>query len=414
MDIEFFMPDIGMKEVEIIEILVSINQKIIKEDGIISVENQKSVLEIPSPYSGIIKKIFVKIGDKVSFNTLLCIISIEEKDNNSCVEKTIYKYNNIDNNVSNDKSIQDNINCINEQNKLLNVSPNVRRIARLFEINLNVIKGTGKNGKILLEDLSKYKNTLNIKKSNFFQKENDFSIKENITKNSEKHILTRIQRISGEQLSKSWTIIPHVTQFDEADITELEDFRKSSSLKNFLYNKDIKITILPFIIKSVSLALKKFKKINSQLSLDKKELIINKDINIGVAVETPNGLIVPILSKVDKKSISDIAYDLSKIIHQSKNNQLNTLKMKYGSFTISSLGGIGGTNFTPIVNSPEACILGVSKAKITAIWKENGFSPRLILPFSLSYDHRIIDGAEAVRFTTYLSKLLSDIRFLLI
>ncbi|VFP81056.1 Dihydrolipoyllysine-residue acetyltransferase component of pyruvate dehydrogenase complex [Buchnera aphidicola (Cinara kochiana kochiana)] len=415
MKVEVCMPDVGVKSVEIIEILVKIGDKVKKEDSLISVESHKSVLEIPAPVSGIIKKICVKVGDKLSVNKLIMILKNIDKNKD-------FNKNNINNNyVSNldQLNLQNPLDCKNNDIGIINdiyASPKVRRIARLLNINLLNVIGSGSKGRITCEDVKKYStqvsNNLNLYDTQCSDLKNDDI--NHINDDQEFQLLTNIQRISGTRLLNNWKSIPHVTQFDETDITDLEDFRKLYNSRN-LNNKNFrKISLLSFLVKSVVHTLLKYPRFNSILHASKNGIIVKKNINIGIAVDTKEGLLVPVLKNLKYKNIGEISYEICHIVQKAKNNQLNISDMSNGTFTISSLGGIGGTGFTPIINAPEACILGVSKATIKPIWNQKKFYPRLILPFSLSYDHRIIDGADGVRFTNFLSQLLSDVRTLLV
>ncbi|VAX76437.1 2-oxo acid dehydrogenase subunit E2 [Buchnera aphidicola] len=417
MDVEVCVPDIGVDHVEVIEVLVKIGDTIKKEDSLVSVEGHKSVLEIPSPVSGIVKKIFVKVGDILSVNKLILIVdeneiiaSQKEVLENNFFSKSLHdsdnKYINYDKkSIFDGKKIQNNYYA----------SPNIRRIARILNINLLSISGSGSKGRITKEDINRYiklnKNTNTQKKIVSTSEKDNISMIKNIHEYKE---LTNIQKISGKNLLNNWKNIPHVTQFDEADITDLENFRNLYNSKQSTDKNYCKISLLSFLVKAAIATLLKYPRFNSILDTSKKGIILKKDINIGIAVETSEGLLVPVLKNLIHKNIMAISSDIQTIVNRAKKNTLSSLDMSNGSFTISSLGGIGGTGFTPIINSPESSILGVSRASIKPIWNKKKFSPRLILPFSLSYDHRIIDGADGVRFTTFFSQLLSDIRNLLI
>ncbi|VFP78122.1 Dihydrolipoyllysine-residue acetyltransferase component of pyruvate dehydrogenase complex [Buchnera aphidicola (Cinara cuneomaculata)] len=415
MDVEVYVPDIGVKSVEVIEILVKIGDEVKKEDGLISVESNKSVLEIPSPFSGIIKKISVNVGDKLSVNNLIMIL--ENTDSNQYLTtNTINDSNLYDREQLNTPHLLDQKNIINNVINDIYASPKVRRIARLLNINLLNLTGSGSKGRITCKDIEKYNmkqmsNTL-CEHNTGYTDSNHKNI-DHIDDNQSYQSLTKIQRISGNRLLNNWKNIPHVTQFNEADITDLEDFRKLYNSR-YLHDKSYKkISILSFLVKSVIRALLEYPRFNSVLHSSNNSIILKKNINIGIAVDTKDGLLVPVLKNLKNKNISEISYKIFDIVQKAKNNKLDIHDMKDGSFTISSLGGIGGTGFTPIINAPEACILGISKATIKPIWNQKKFYPRLILPFSLSYDHRIIDGADGVRFTNFLVQLLSDIRTLL-
>ncbi|VFP83625.1 2-oxo acid dehydrogenase subunit E2 [Buchnera aphidicola] len=415
MNVEVFMPDIGVESVEIIEILVQIGDEIKKEDSLISVESHKSVLEIPSPISGIVKKICIKVGDKLSVNTLIMVLKNIDQNKYS-------KKNNINNHYVNSSDQLNVTNVLDDKDNNISViediyaSPKVRRIARLLKINLSKLTGSGPKGRITCEDVKKY--SIQVSNNSYLHHNKNSNFKNDhithINDDEEHQLLTNIQCISGNRLLNNWKNIPHVTQFDEADITDLEDFRKLYNSRN-LNNKSVqKISMLSFLVKSVVHALLQYPRFNSILHSSKNSIVLKKNINIGIAVDTKEGLLVPVLKNLKDKNISEISYEIFNLVQKAKNNQLNISDMNNGSFTISSLGGIGGTGFTPIINAPEACILGVSKATIKPIWNIKKFYPRLILPFSLSYDHRIIDGADGVRFTNFLGQLLSDIRTLLV
>ncbi|VFP79149.1 2-oxo acid dehydrogenase subunit E2 [Buchnera aphidicola] len=414
MDIEVCVPDIGVDCVEVVEIFVKKGEAVEKESSLISVEGHKSVLEIPSPSSGVIKKIFVKVGEKLLINQLILVLD-SFNQSNILKENNTSKFKRDSSDTFDLLKNNELLNLKNNDNKSIkytSASPNIRRFARELNINLSHIKGSGRKGRIILEDLHKY----NLLKNNSFQNKSNIekNFVNNINNQNKHENLTSIQRMSGNNLLNNWKNIPHVTQFDEADITDLENFRK-------LYNSHVsqksiykKISLLSFLVKSVTYALIKYPRLNSILDASKKSIILKKDINIGIAVDTKDGLLVPVLKNLKYKSISEISIDINNIVKKAKNNQLKISEMSEGSFTISSLGGIGGTGFTPIINAPEVGILGISKAVLKPIWNKKKFYPRLMLPFSLSYDHRVIDGAEGVYFTTFLGYILSDIRNLLI
>lgn len=416
MDIEVLTPDIGIDKVEIIEILVKKGNKINENESILSVESQKSVLEIPSPFSGIIKKIFVKVGDFLILNTLIMIITVHD---NFSKKMSLDKSNKINHNLLDlSKNIENNIDVkkeikYSEKKKYIYAPPNIRRLSRILNINLSLIVGSGRNGRIIAEDLYSYqKNVLN--KNIKYLKNNRLINKNNIKDNLiQKLPLTKRQQISGKNILNTWKNVPHVTQFDESDITELNKFRKNYNNDIFNNNSDKNISLLSFIVKCVTHALQKFPRFNSILDSSNKKIIIKENNNIGIAIETFSGLLVPVLKNIHNKSITYISGLIKELVYKAKNNQLNLSDTKDGTFTISSLGNIGGVGFTPIINSPEVCILGVSKSIIKPIWNKKKFYPRLILPFSISYDHRVIDGADAVRFTTYIGSLLKDVRNLL-
>ncbi|WP_343153896.1 2-oxo acid dehydrogenase subunit E2 [Buchnera aphidicola (Mindarus keteleerifoliae)] len=407
MNIEVKIPDIGRDLVEVIEILVKKNDKIKKEQILIVVEGQKASMEIPSPFSGTIKEVLINIGDKVKYNDVIFIMNLESEQINS------------DNQYFSSGFEEEKINFISkkrksEKNIFFHASPLIRRLARLLKINLKNLKGSGRKGRILKEDLELYKNkkneSLEFKKNKIIDVvkdlKNSYTTKDQIK-------LTKIQLASGQNLKKSWNDIPHVTQFYESDITELEKFRKEINLLK-KEEQDQKITLLSVITKVVARALEKFSWFNSFFSNEKNSFILNKDINIGIAVDTKDGLVVPVIKKVNKKRLSQLSYEIFLKCRKARKKKLALLDFQNGSFTISSLGKLGGTGFTPIINAPQVGILGVSKTFIKPIWRKNGFVPRLILPFSLSYDHRIIDGVYGAKFMEYISNFLSEIRLLIL
>ena len=385
MHIEVKMPDIGLDEVEVIEILVKLNEKVAVEQSLITVEGEKSSMDIPSPISGIVKKINVQVGDKVSTNTVIMIFLTSHCNSND------QKKENID--ISKIKK-----STVNMQDNFVHATPSVRRLARDLQINLNDVIGSGRKNRILKDDLDLYvKNTFN----------------DSNKLNVEKVQIDFLQKNVGDNLHKNWIDIPHVTQFDEINITALEEFRKHYNSEEYKKNNNYKnITLLIFVIKAVSHALLKFPIFNSSLSADKKTIIFKKYVNIGIAVDVQNGLLVPVLKNANKKSIINLSSELILLSDKARKNQLNRLDMKDSCFTISNLGGIGGYWFTPIINAPEVAILGVSRAVIKPYWDGVKFIPSLTLPVSLSYDHRVINGADAARFLTFINQLLSDIRFL--
>ncbi|WP_075431829.1 2-oxo acid dehydrogenase subunit E2 [Buchnera aphidicola] len=419
MDIEILTPDIGIEKVEVTEILVQEGIKVNKEDGIVSVESKKSVLEIPSPYSGIVKKIYVQVGDILMLNTLIMTLTSSQDMPNKTVliKPNIFKKNseNFLKNINEKNYSQKNLDYVQKIEKIY-ASPNVRRASKLLKINLLNITGSGRKGRIIIDDLYAYQkknikqNVLNLEKESIF-------LTESKKKCNEINFLeiNQIQQETGKNLLNTWNSVPHVTQFNEADITNLDKFRKDYNERSLQKNNQYKnLSIFPFIIKCVENSLYNFPKFNSFLSSCGKKIILKKNINIGIAVDTDYGLLVPVLKNLHDKSISCIALELNDLVLKAKNNQLHISDMQEGSFTISNLGSFGGTGFTPIINVPEVCILGVSKAIIKPVWKQKKFLPRLVLPFSISYDHRVINGADAVRFTTFIVNLLEDIRNLII
>lgn len=418
-DIDILTPDIGIEKVEVTEILVQEGKKIQQEDSIVSVESQKSVLEIPSPYTGIVKKIYIQVGDFLTVNMLIMTVSLINEIYNKKLENQL---NILQDNSSTcfkgikiaDKHPKE-IDSFKKSEKIY-ASPNIRRESKILKINLHKVIGSGRKGRITIEDLHEYQKKKKNDHIINFEKKNIVFSNNNNTKNVAEYVtLSTVQQVSGKNLLHTWNNVPHVTQFDETDITNLDKFRRRYNDKCMKKDKNYKnLSLLPFIIKCVENTLRQFPHFNSVLDSCGKKIIIQKNINIGIVVETKSGLMVPILKNLYCKSISCIASELDKLVLKAKNNQLNISDVQDGSFTISNLGCFGGVGFTPIINSPEVCILGISKATLKAVWIKKNFLPRLILPYSISYDHRVINGADAVRFTTFLGALLQDIRNLII
>ncbi len=391
------VPNIGdFKSVEIIEVLVKNGEEIKKGDPLITLESDKSSVEVPSPLAGKILNINVKIGDKVSEgDTVLEIDSV----NNKVESKP----------VTNNEKIKNqepiiNIAQVDKDSGIkltdsTGASPNTLKFARELGIDINELQGSGRGGRVKKEDIKNY-----IKKSNI-------SEKKEITKNQEKldlpyehsefgevdiQKIPRIKRLSGPHLVKAWNSIPHVTQHDEIDVTEMEDFRKK--LVDLNTRDKIPVTPLAFIMKALVNAMKKYPNFNSSLDPEKEEVVYKKYFHIGIAVDTPHGLMVPKIRNVDQKNILTLGKELRKTSKQCKDLKIDKKEFFGGSMTISSLGGIGGSFFTPIVNLPEVCILGIGKTEVKQVYVEGKFVPRKMMPISLSYDHRMIDGAEAARF----------------
>ena len=424
---EVRVPDLGAeKDVDLIDVMIHVGDVIVKDYSIITLETEKASMDVPAPFGGEVIEIFVEKGQKINSGDLIAkvikSVVIEDKvpTPTFAANATPTKVEKV---ASSTPTIQEvaAISIEKEDSKVLSkkatkvyASPSVRKIAREFGVDLGFVKGSGEKGRILKDDIRAYvKEQLNkpATASNIGfgfnlpeSKEIDFSVFGNV----ERVELSRVQKVSGPFLHKNYLSIPHVTQFDETDITELEEFRKAQNS----IAVDFKLSPLVFIIKAVQKALQIHPKFNSSLSSDEQELIMKKYFNIGVAVDTPNGLLVPVIKDVDKKGFKDIAIELAELSKKARDGKLTSADMSGGCFTISSLGGIGGTYFTPIINAPEVAILGVSKSSIKPVFDGKEFKPKLILPLSLSYDHKVIDGADGARFTTTLSQLLSDIRLL--
>ena len=449
--IEVEVPDIGDEEdVEIIEILVSKGDSVAKEDGLITLETDKATMDVPCPDDGEIVEMLVKEGDKVSQGSVIAKLKVaggsdDSGSSESSQEQTSESTENTEKSESKEKpkdqSSEDSGSSRakptserqppvpdhpteRKDKHTIHASPAVRRVAREFGVDLSQVKGNGPKGRILKEDVQDYvKYELSRPKAVagatgqgggglqvIDAPKVDFSKFGEV----EEVQLSRIQRKSGPNLHRNWVTIPHVTQFDEADITELENFRKAENEVAKKQDLGFKITPLVFIMKACAKALREFPTFNSSLSESGESLYMKKYVHIGIAVDTPNGLVVPVISDVDKKGIYELSEELVEISSKARDGKLKAADMQGGCFSISSLGGIGGTAFTPIVNAPDVAILGVSRNEMKPKWNGKEFEPRLTLPLSLSYDHRVIDGAEAARFTAYLSQVLGDIRKLVL
>jgi len=399
-DIEVKLPDIGLDEVEVIEILVSVGDRIKLEQGLIIVEGDKASMEIPSPISGTIKNIYIKIGEKIKTDSLIMMFEIDSS--NICVNKK--ENDNLDGNINTnlEKNFQENI--------FLHATPLIRRLARSLNIDLYKINGTGRKNRILKEDIELYQKSIQY---NLLKEKDKEHLNDNVEEKIEEIELSSIQKITGDNLHQNWMNIPHVTQFDEVNITSLEEFRQQYNNKINQKKISSNITILVFIIRVVACALEKFPIFNSSFTSDNKKVTLKKYINIGIAIDVNDDLFVPVLKNVNKKNIEQLSSELIFLSEKARKRKLNVSDMTGGCFTISNLGAIGGSWFSPIINSPEVSILGIGKSQIKPLWNGEEFIPSLMLPLSLSYDHRIINGASAARFITFISKLLSDIRFLI-
>lgn len=416
--LEVRVPDIGSAtEVDVIDVMIKAGQWVEKEQSIITLEGDKATMDIPSPAAGTVEEVSVKVGDKVSQDSLILTLSSEEtvakepmKPSSPAVQSTEKEeIEQPEKGVSSLKTESF------EKTAGVSVSagPSVRRLAREFGVNLSEVKGTGRKSRITKEDVQLYvKTKLSEKQAGGFSVPSapviDFSKFGEI----EVKPLNKIKRLTGINVHRSWITIPHVTQFDEADITDLETFRKSEAEN--AKQAGYKLTLLAFVTKVVAKALAAYPQFNASLDAAGENLIYKRYYHIGIAVETPNGLVVPVIKNVDQLSVSEIAVEMAQVSAKARDKGLMPTDMSGGCFTISSLGGIGGTAFTPIVNSPEVAILGLSRSSIKPVYEQGEFKPRLMLPLSLSYDHRVIDGAEAARFTRFISEALSDIRRVLL
>ncbi|MFO7581832.1 dihydrolipoyllysine-residue acetyltransferase [Guyparkeria sp.] len=432
------LPDIGNYEnTPVIEVLISPGDRVEKEDSLITLESDKATMEIPSPYSGEIKKVLVKMDDTVNQGDLIAEIDAEE-ESEAPAEKASEEAPTqeaeepqaepekpaqapVEEKVSEPAApaappAQAPVNRQGAGAKF-HASPSVRLFARKLGVDLANVTGSGPKGRIVQEDVEgAIKKVMEgVAKGGAATgagipplPEIDFSQFGEI----EERPLSRIKKLSGRHLSTAWLNIPHVTQFDETDITELEAFRKS--LKPRAEKAGIKMTPLVFVLKALAHVLREFPNMNASLAPDGENLIVKKYINLGVAVDTPNGLVVPVVRDVDQKGIFELSEELMAISARARDGKLTGEDLTGGTFSVSSLGGIGGTQFTPIVNGPEVGILGVSKAGMQPVWNGSEFVPRLMLPLALSYDHRVIDGAEGARFMTTLSRTLTDLRELML
>ncbi|QUI70035.1 pyruvate dehydrogenase complex dihydrolipoyllysine-residue acetyltransferase [Pseudoalteromonas sp. M8] len=422
---EVHVPDIGGDEVEVTEIMVAVGDSVEEEQSLITVEGDKASMEVPAPFAGTIKEIKVNAGDKVSTGSLIFVFEVKGAvPAPQAAAKTEAKPAQPAASAAKSEapkaSAQKDDFVANDQ--YAHASPVVRRLAREFGVNLARVKGTGRKNRVLKEDVQNYVKELvkQVESGQIAKGGNtgggelglipwpkvDFSKFGEI----EEKKLSRINKLSGANLHRNWVQIPHVTQFDEADITELEAFRKEQNVLAEKKKMGVKITPLVFVMKAAAKALEEFPTFNSSLSEDGESLILKKYVHIGIAVDTPNGLVVPVVRDVNKKGIIEISRELMEISKKARDGKLTSADMQGGCFTISSLGGIGGTAFTPIVNAPEVAILGVSKSDFKPKWNGKEFEPRLMVPLSCSYDHRVIDGALAARFTVTLANYLSDIR----
>ncbi|EKO5189062.1 pyruvate dehydrogenase complex dihydrolipoyllysine-residue acetyltransferase [Vibrio vulnificus] len=427
---EVNVPDIGGDEVEVTEIMVAVGDTVTEEQSLITVEGDKASMEVPAPFAGTVKEIKVAAGDKVSTGSLIMVFEVAgaapapaapaqapaQAQAAAPAAAPAAK-----------PAAAPAATEFEENNDYAHASPVVRRLAREFGVNLSKVKGSGRKSRILKEDVQAYvKDALKRLESGAVAaasgKGDGAALgllpwpKVDFSKFGETEVqpLSRIKKISGANLHRNWVMIPHVTQWDNADITELENFRKEQNAIEAKKDSGMKITPLVFIMKAAAKALEAFPAFNSSLSEDGESLILKKYVNIGIAVDTPNGLVVPVFKDVNKKGIYELSEELMVVSKKARAGKLTAADMQGGCFTISSLGGIGGTAFTPIVNAPEVGILGVSKSEIKPVWNGKEFAPRLQLPLSLSYDHRVIDGAEGARFITYLNECLSDIRRLVL
>ena len=422
------VPDIGGDEVNVTEIMVAVGDTVSEEQSLITVEGDKASMEVPAPFAGVVKEILVKSGDKVSTGSLIMRFEVAgaapapAASAPAATPAALQAAAAQSGNVSGLSQEQ-----VVASAAFAHATPVIRRLAREFGVNLDKVKGTGRKGRIVKEDIQAYVKTA-VKAFETGTVSSVAAAGNGVANGAglgllpwpkvdfskfgevEEVELSRINKISGANLHRNWVMIPHVTHFDRTDITELEAFRKEQNKIVEKQKLDVKITPVVFIMKAVAKALEAFPRFNSSISEDGQKLTLKKYINIGVAVDTPNGLVVPVFKNVNKKGIIELSRELMEVSKKARDGKLSGSDMQGGCFTISSLGGIGTTHFTPIVNAPEVAILGVSKSEMAPVWNGKEFEPRLMLPLSLSFDHRVIDGADGARFLSYINGVLADIR----
>ena len=429
---QVFVPDIGnFKDVNVIEVLVKAGDKISAEDSLVTLETDKATMDVPSPFAGVVKEVKVKAGDKVSQGSVILLLESSSDVAGAPATQpvtvaaaSVAQTPNLSPTLplSGEGAISPPMTRGGREGlslppeggliKLAHASPAIRRFARELGVDTAQVKGSGEKGRVTKDDVQNFVKTAiaqpRAAAGSGLQvpamPEVDFSQFGPI----ETRPLSRIQKLSGANLHRNWVSIPHVTQFEEADITEMEAFRKQ--LGTEYATQGIKITLLAFLLRAVMETLQQYPDFNASLDANGENLILKKYFHIGVAVDTPSGLMVPVLRDVDKKGIVQLARELAEISGRAREKKISAAEMQGGCFTISSLGGIGGTAFTPIVNAPEVAILGVSRASMKPVYQNGEFVPRLMLPLSLSYDHRVIDGVAGTRFTTFLAQVLADVR----
>jgi len=420
---QVLVPDIGnFKDVSVIEVAVKAGDKVSAEQALISLETDKATMDVPAPFDGVIKEVKVKVGDKVSEGSLIFLVEAS----GSAVQAAAPAAAPAPQAAAPAAPVApapattpapaapvEQAAPAAPSGSGAHASPSVRRFARELGVNLAQVKGSGEKGRVTKDDVQ------NFVKQSLAQPRgaaggNGLQVLEMPVVDFAKFgaietkPLSRIKRLSGANLHRNWVTLPHVTQFEEADISEMEAFRKELNVEYAKQN--IKVTPLAFMLKAAAIALREFPDFNASLDASGENLVIKKYIHIGVAVDTPDGLVVPVIRDVDQKGIVQLAKELGEVSARAREKKITAADMQGGSFTISSLGGIGGTAFTPIINAPEVAILGVSRSSMKPVWKDGEFVPRLILPLSLSYDHRVIDGAAGARFITCLAQVLSDMR----
>lgn len=434
--VEVKVPDIGdFKDIPVIEILVKVGDTVQKDDSLVSLESDKATMEVPSSVAGVVKEIKVAIGDKVSEgHTVLLIEAVDSAASSPTAlpgpisaplasppapaapplaapaPRPVVPSAPL-------STPESTSSAVGEIPSSVHASPSIRKLAREYGVDLTKVRGTANKGRITEEDVKGFVKA-ELAKPKSASSGGAFAFPEmphvDFSKfgETEKRALSRIKKLSGNNLARNWVMIPHVTQQDEADITDVEVFRVKTNEE--ISKSGVKVTMLAFLIKASIAALKRFPEFNASLEPGGENLILKKYYNIGFAADTPNGLVVPVIRNADQKSVIEIAKESAELAAKAREGKLSSAEMSGGCFSISSLGGIGGSYFTPIINAPEVAILGVSKSSMKPVWNGKEFVPRLILPMSLSYDHRVIDGAAGARFTTYLAGLMCDIRKLVL
>ena len=439
---EIRVPDIGdFSDVPVIEVLVGVGDRIRSEDPLVTLESDKATMDVPSPMAGTVVDIALSVGDLVSEGGLILTMeSAESVDSSESADSATPMpvpaptppvdpaARTTDTSAPTGASAPDprapqgrpsptaSLAPEPAPRPVSHATPAMRRYARELGVDIAQVRGTGRKGRVLREDISGFvKKALSAPPAATAGGTGippipavDFSRFGEI----EARPLSRIKRISGPHLHRSWVNVPHVTNHDEADVTELEAFRRS--IKEEAASNGVRITLLAFVTKAVAATLADFRTFNASLGPDGDTLVIKKYVHIGIAVDTPNGLMVPVLRDADRKGVNDLAREMAELGARARDGALKATELQGGTFTISSLGGIGGTAFTPIINAPEVAILGLSRSRMTPVWDGSGFAPRLMLPLDLSWDHRVVDGAEAARFLVHLARLLGDVRRLLL
>jgi pyruvate dehydrogenase E2 component (dihydrolipoamide acetyltransferase) len=417
---EVSLPDVGTDAVNVTDVHVAVGDEIEEEQPLISVEGDKAAMEVPSPHKGKVTEIKVATGDSVGTGTPLLVMEVTELPTAAKPSApaaapalgqapTQQPVQQVQQSITGPSGFVDN-------REYAHASPSVRRVAREFGVNLAKVRGSGRKGRILKEDVQNYvKEALRILETGggggdalglLPWPEVDFDQ----FGDTENQKLTKIKKLTGANLHRNWVRIPHVTQWDDVDVTDLEALRKKLNAAEAEKESGIKFTLLVFVMKAVAAALQQLPQMNSSLSSDEKNIVLKKYVNIGIAVDTPNGLVVPVVRDVHEKDCVALTHDLRELSGKARDGKLTKNDMTGGTFTISSLGGLGGTQFTPIINAPEVGILGLSRADKKPVWNGEAFEPRLMLPLSLSYDHRVIDGAEGVRFLNALREALDTVR----